>query len=203
LEDLGGSAAETEFRRRARHQPPGSARSWTSSRLSKRSGGSREDNAEFRELTGRGIDLNRACVLFHDYIVAQRQAKTRTLSSRLGRKERQEDLLPNVIGNTGAVVADADFDPIAEISGRCRQGRLITLAICLSAALDGGVEPVRNQIEENPHDLLRVNVDLTRVRIQRSLERNIEALPLGAGPMIGEARALLDDRVDVGGPVLA
>lgn len=81
-------------------------------------------------------------MLFHDYIVAQRQPKPSPFADGLGRKERQEDLLPNLAWNAGAVVADANFDPVAEVFGRCRQGRFIALAIWLSAALDGGVEPV-------------------------------------------------------------
>jgi len=42
------------------------------------------------------------------------------------------------------------------------------------------------------------NVDFAGSRIQRFLQNDIEFLLLGAGAVIGQVEAFLDDRIDVG-----
>jgi hypothetical protein len=49
---------------------------------------SRQDDNEFRELPGHRFDIDRAAVLFHDDVVAYRQAKPGTFTRWLGRKKR-------------------------------------------------------------------------------------------------------------------
>ena len=68
-------------------------------------------------------------MLLDDDVVADRQAKSRALAGGLGREERIEHLFLHLGRNAGAVVADRDFDPVAEILGRRSKGRLIVAAI--------------------------------------------------------------------------
>ena len=82
------------------------------------------------------------------------------------------------------------------------QGRLEALLAGL-LALVRGIEAVRNQVEEHPGDFLRIQVDHAGVGIEVALERDVEAGFFGPRAVIGEIEAFLDDRVDVGGPVLA
>src|SRR6267142_1489212 len=81
----------------------------------------RQSNSEFSELADPAIDLNRAAVLLGHDVIADRQAKPCALSGRLGGEEWLEQLVLDLRGNAGAVVADADFDRIAEISCRYLQ----------------------------------------------------------------------------------
>jgi hypothetical protein len=47
------------------------------------------------------------------------------------------------------------------------------------------MKAVRDQVQESPGDLLREYVDFARSGIKRPLNRNLEALILGASTMIG------------------
>src|SRR5262249_41821483 len=87
-----------------------------------------------------------------------REAKASTFSGRFGRKERVEHLFFHVRRHTGAVVADFDFDTIAKIFGRGREGRLVVATVCLRSAPSGGVEAIGNHIQESAPDVLRENV---------------------------------------------
>ena len=93
-------------------------------------------------------------------------------------------------GNAGAVVADPDLHAVAEVFGRGGQGRLVVAAICFRLALGRRIETVRDQIEQNPCDVLREDVGFASGGIQGPLERDIEALLLGPRPVIGEIEAL-------------
>ena len=74
----------------------------------------RQDNGEFRELAGHRRDIDRPAVLFDDDVVAHRKAEPGAFTGRLGREERVENLSLTSGGNAGAVVANADFDAVAE-----------------------------------------------------------------------------------------
>ena len=65
---------------------------------------------------GLGLDIDRAAMLFHDDVMAHRQSKPGAFAGRLGRKERIEHLFLDLGRDAGAVVANADFDGVAEIS---------------------------------------------------------------------------------------
>ena len=70
-------------------------------------------------------------------------------------------------------------------------------------ALGRRIEAVRDQVEQNPCDVLREDIDFAGSRIEGPLQRDIEALLLGPRPVIGEVEAFLDEGVDIDEPVLA
>ena len=142
-------------------------------------------------------------MLLDDDVVTDRQAKPRPLAGGLGREERIEHLFLYLGRNAGAVVADPDFDAIAEVFGRGSKGGLVVAPIACCFALGRRVEAIGDQIKQSPRDLLREHIDLPGSRIKGFLQRDIEALLLGARPVIGEIEALLDEGVDIDGPVFA
>ena len=99
-----------------------------------------------------------AAMLFHDDVVAHRQAKPGALARRLGGEEGIEHFLLHFQRDTRAVVADPDFHLVAEALCRGAQRRLEALLAGL-LALVRGIEAVRNQVEEHPRDLLRIKID--------------------------------------------
>ena len=122
---------------------------------------------DFGELARLRIDLDRAAMLLDDDIVTDREPEPGAFSGGLGREERIEHLLLHFGRNAGAVVADPDFDAVTEVLRRGSKGRLVVATIGLCFALGRCVEAVRNQVEQNPRDLLRENVDLSSSRIER------------------------------------
>src|ERR1700733_675293 len=85
----------------------------------------RQNNPEFGELVGLGIDLYRPGMLLDDDVMADRQAKPSAFAGRFCREERVEHLFLHVGGYAGAIVADADFDTISEVLGRGSKLRLV------------------------------------------------------------------------------
>ena len=81
--------------------------------------------------------------------------------------------------------------------------RLIAIAIVLLFALGRRIKAVGDQVQESPCDLLREDIDFAGGRIKGPLHSDLEALLLGAGTMIGEIEALLDERVDIDQPMFA
>ena len=142
-------------------------------------------------------------MLLDDDVVTDGQAKPGPFAGGLGREERIEHLLLHLGRNAGAVVADPDFDAVAEVLGRGSQRGLVVAAIRLRLALCRGVEAVGDQIEQHPRDLLREQIDLTGGRVKGPLQGDVEALLLGPRPVIGEIEALLDQGVDIDRPVLS
>ncbi len=88
------------------------------SRLAEGRGGARQHDPELGEFAGLGLDLDRAAVLLDDDVVAEREAETGAFAGRLGGEERIEDLVAHLGRDAGAVIADADLDPVAEALGR-------------------------------------------------------------------------------------
>ncbi len=113
-----GTAAGTAPRRRARHRRRGCKRSIPASG-SCRCAASVRGSVMMNSVNdaGLGVDVDRAAMLLHDDVVAHRQAKPGALARRLGGEERIEHLLLHLGRNAGAVVADADFDVVAEVLG--------------------------------------------------------------------------------------
>ena len=142
-------------------------------------------------------------MLLDDDVVTNGQAKPSPFTGRLGRKERVEQLLLHLGRNAGAVVANPDFDAVAEVLGRGSKRRLVVASIRLGFALRRRVEAVGDQVEQRPRDLLREQIDLTGGRVKGPLQGDIEALLLGPRPVIGEIEALLDQGVDIDRPVLS
>ena len=72
-------------------------------------------------------------MLFHHDVVAHGEPEPGTFTSRLCRKKRVENLLADIERDARTIVADADFDPVAEISCCGPQLRLKAIAGSLGA----------------------------------------------------------------------
>ena len=68
------------------------------------------------------LDIDAAAVLFHDDVVTHRQPKPGTFARWFGREERVEYFVFYFGWDTDAVVADANFDIVAEASSSQRSG---------------------------------------------------------------------------------
>src|SRR5690349_19846357 len=99
-------------------------------------------------------------MLFDHDVMAETQAQARAFTSRFGSKERIENLRSHLIWNPGAVVANANLDALAAVTGRSPESRR-TLCSVLQMALDTRVEAVGNQVEEHARDVLSEDVGLT------------------------------------------
>ena len=118
-------------------------------------------------------------------------------------KERIEHLFPHLGRNPTAVVANPDFDAVAEIFRRRRERGLVAIGSILRLALCRSIEAIGNEIEEYPRDLLRKEISLAGRRVERALQRDVESLFLGTRAVIGQVEAFLDDGIDIDRPVLA
>ena len=86
----------------------------------------------------------------------------------------------------------------------CRGGHSRLEAIAgFRLAFGRGVESIRDQIEQNARDFLRIDIRSADRRIKTALHRNIEVWLFSSCAMISQIQALIDDRVDVGETVLA
>ena len=63
-----------------------------------------ENQNELRKVVHFAFDPETARMLMHDRVVAQRQAESGSLARGLGGEEGIEDLVDDVLGNSGAVV---------------------------------------------------------------------------------------------------
>src|SRR4029077_2503328 len=100
-------------------------------------------------------------MLLDDDVVADGKTEPSSFTGRLRREERAEKLLLYLGRDTGPVVTDSNFDAVAEVLGRGSQRRLVVASICFRLTLRRGVEPVGDQVEQNPGNLLREQIDLT------------------------------------------
>ena len=94
--------------------------------------------------------------------MAHRQAKAGPFAGRFGGEERIEYLSPHLGRDARAVVADADFYPVAEASCRRTQRRFEGLVVCFGLALGSSVEAVGDQVEQCPGNFLRIYFCRTR-----------------------------------------
>jgi hypothetical protein len=134
----------------------------------------RQNDLEFSEMPGLRLHFDGTAVLFHNDIVAHRQAKSCAFTRRFRCKERSEYFRFCFGWDPGAVVADANFDRVTEIlrhSGK----RRFEVVNGFHRAFSRCVEAVRYQIEQYPRDLLRINGYHASGRIKIPLHRNIEA----------------------------
>src|SRR6185295_11987185 len=75
-----------------------------------------EIDREGRPLAGNAADdFDASAVIFYDQDSAEEEAQTDSLL--LGRGERLEQLVPDLLGNTGAAVGDPDLDVIGLVAG--------------------------------------------------------------------------------------
>ena len=152
----------------------------------------RQPNREFGELADPTINGDRTAMLLCDDVVADRQTEAGTLTGRLRREERLEELVLDLGGNAGAVVADANLDGIAEIAGRHRQGRAEIRSAVFAPPFGRGIEPITDQVDEHAAHLLRHQFDLSEIAVVVAVEGNIEALILGTGTVVGKVQGFLD-----------
>src|SRR5215831_17148993 len=75
----------------------------------------RQYNPDFGELAGLRIDLYRPRMLLDNDVVSDRQAKAGTFPGRFCREEGIEHLFPRFGRNARAVVANPDFNFVAEV----------------------------------------------------------------------------------------
>ena len=71
-------------------------------------------------------------MLLDDDVVTDGQAQPSPFTGRLCRKERVEQLLLHLGRNASAVVANPDFDAVAEVLGRGSQRWLVVASIRLA-----------------------------------------------------------------------
>src|SRR5579871_1931185 len=160
---------------------------------------SRQNDCELGELPGPCIDVDPAAMLFHDDIVAHRQAKPGTFARRLGGKERIEYLFFYLLRNAGAVVANANLDAVTEVSGRRGKGWLVAVPhLCFP--FHDCIDTIRNQVEKNSGDLLREQINHPGGRIKGSFQPDVELAILGPRTMVSKIQAVFDDRVKVDRP---
>src|SRR5262249_37153965 len=131
------------------------------------------------------------------------QAEAGAFSSGFCREERIEHLFLYLGRNASTVVPNAYLYAVAKVLCRSRKSRLKSFAVVLLFTFTCRIEAVGDQVQESPCDLLRKNIDLTGGWIKGPLHIDLEALFLGARTMIGEIKTLLDEGVNVGGPMFA
>jgi hypothetical protein len=105
-------------------------------------------------------------MLLDDDVVTDGQAKPSSFTGGLCRKERAEQLLLHLGRNAGSVVANPDFDAVAQILGRGSKRGLIVAPIRISLTLRRGVEAVGDQVEQRPGDLLWEQIGLASGRVK-------------------------------------
>src|ERR1700733_2138921 len=142
-------------------------------------------------------------MLLHNDVVTDGKTEPSSFPGRLGRKERVEQLFLNLRRNTGAIVANSDFDAVTEVLGRRSQRRLVVTSICLRVALSGRIEPVGDQVEQHPRDLLREQIYLASGRVKGPFQGDVEALLFSPCPVVGEVETFIDQGIDINRPVLA
>src|SRR5262245_64270001 len=83
-----------------------------------------QSDGELRVLADPAVDLDRAAVLLGHDVIANRETKPGSFAGRLRGEERLKELVFDFRWNADAVVADVDFNRIAQIACRYLQGRL-------------------------------------------------------------------------------
>src|SRR5262249_491505 len=102
----------------------------------------RQNDPDFGELAGLGVDLDRAAMLLHDDVVTDGQPKSGAFSRGFRCEEGVEHLLFHFRWNTGAVVANPDFHVIAKALSRGSEGGYEIAAIRFRLALGRCIEAI-------------------------------------------------------------
>src|ERR1700692_2775207 len=145
----------------------------------------RQYDLELGEKSGLRLDINAAAMLFHDDVVAHGQAKPGAFTRRLGREERGEY-----------------FNLVSEVL-RCSRKHWLEAVTAFRSTFRRGIETVRYQIEEDPCDLLRIDISHADRRIKIAVEGHTESSLFCPGTVIGQVQALIDYRVNVSRTMLA
>jgi hypothetical protein len=93
-------------------------------------------------------------MLFHDDVVAERQAEPGAFAGRLRREERIKYFSPDRRADTGTVVTHADLHLLPKVT-RGKSQRRFKIFSTLFGALVGGIESVADQVEQNADEFLR------------------------------------------------
>src|SRR5262245_8515563 len=164
-------------------------------------GCARQNHFNFGELAWLRIDLDRATMLLHNYVVTDGEPKAGSFAGGLCCKERVEHLFSNFRWNTGAVIPNSDFHTIAKASCRGHHGWFVAIAVSLGSTLCCRIKAVREQVQKHPRDILGKYVGLASGRVECRLHGTIEALFLSSCTVIGEIEAFLDQGIDIDDPV--
>src|SRR5205823_7738132 len=152
----------------------------------------RQAHREFGEFPDFAVHGDRAAVLLRYNVVADRQTEAGSFAGRLGRKERPEQLVLDLGPDAGAVVAHPDLDRLAILARRHPQGRLERSVAALPGAPRSRIKTVAEQVEKDAGHLLRRHLYLLQRRGVVALQRDVEALILGAGTVISEVQRVVD-----------
>ena len=95
-------------------------------------------------------------------VVADRKAEARPFAGRLRGKEWLKELVFDLRWNANAVVADVDFNCIAQIACRHLQGRLEFRVAALLLAFGSGIEAIAEKVETDAETLQFLTVWLSR-----------------------------------------
>src|SRR6185312_1380072 len=163
----------------------------------------RQGDADFRELAGPRLYLDRSAMLLDDNVVANGEPQAGPLARRFRREERVEYLLLQIGRNAGAVVPDPDFHTVAEALCRNDKDRLVAIATGFRLAFRRRIKTIRDHVEEGAGDVLRKDFRLACGRIKRPLDGDFETLRLRPRTVPGEVQDFLDNRIDVDTPMLA
>ena len=107
----------------------------------------RQNDLELSEKSGLRLDIDAAAVLFYDDVMAHRKTEPGTFARWLGREERVEYFLFDLFRYAGAVIANTDFNLVAEVLRRSVKHWLESVT-GFRFAFRRGVECVRYQIEQ-------------------------------------------------------
>src|SRR3974390_3747179 len=88
-----------------------------------------QNNPEFSELAGLGLDFDPAGMLFDDDIVTDGQTEPGALARRFGCKERVEHLFFDLGRDPRPIIANSDLHLIAKVLGRSQQHWLLLVEI--------------------------------------------------------------------------
>ena len=84
--------------------------------------------------------------MLDDDIVTDGEPEAGALAGRFRREERGEHLFLDLGRNTGAVIADRDLHPVAEVFGSRRKSRLVAIAVGPRFPFGRRIEAVRDQV---------------------------------------------------------
>src|ERR1700724_3521480 len=123
---------------------------------------------------GFGAQVACGTMLFHDDVVAHRQAKPGAFTRRFGREERVEYFILDPFRDAGPVVANTNFNLVSETLRRGDKRWLETIA-GFRFAFGRGIESVRYQIEQDSRNLLRIDIGHADRWIKIALQSNAKA----------------------------
>src|SRR5215467_1804320 len=130
-------------------------------------------------------------------VVADRKSEARPIAGRLGGEEWLKQLVFDFRWNANAVIADVDFNGIAQIPCRHLQGRLELWVAPLLLAFGSCIEAIAEKVETDAGDVLGDEFDRSYGLGEISFQRDVEARILRPATVIGEVQCLLDQTVEI------